>query len=182
MRKLSGIIAAFLMSLILVMFLLLAMGFRVNITDSIPIGLYRITGLTNLKNSFVMFCPDDRPAFKQGLKRHYIDPGLCSGGYGYLMKKVLAIQGDTVSVTAEGVFVNQTLIPFSKPKLKDGLNRSLPQWRVLNYQLQDDEIMTMTSQSTWSFDGRYYGPVRTGQIKGVITPVRVKATVEKNHE
>ena len=182
MKTWSGNTAIFSISIISVGFLLMAMGFRLNITNSLPIGLYRITSLTSLKNSFVMFCPDDRPAFKQGLKRNYIDPGLCPGGYGYLMKKVVAMQGDTVSVTAEGVFVNQALIPLSKPKLNDGLNRTLPQWRVLNYQLKNDEVMTMTSQSEWSFDGRYYGPVRTGQIKGVITPVWVSATVGKKHE
>ncbi|MGC1181595.1 S26 family signal peptidase, partial [Legionella sp.] len=103
------------------------------------------------------------------------NPGLCPGGYGYLMKKVVAIQGDIVSVTSEGVFVNQTLIPFSKPKLNDGMNRTLPQWRIVNYPLQKDEVMTMTSQSEWSFDGRYYGPIRTGLIKGVITAVWVNA-------
>lgn len=179
MRTLLGIIAVFLISLISVALLLMAMGFRVNVSDSIPIGLYRIAGLTNLKNSFVMFCPDDRQAFKTGIERHYINHGLCPGGYGYLMKKVVAIYGDTVSVTAEGVFVNQKLLPFSKPKLNDGLNRTLPQWRTVNYKLKEDEIMTMTSQSDWSFDGRYYGPVHIGQIKGMITPVWVKQSGEK---
>ncbi|HDU7913666.1 TPA: S26 family signal peptidase, partial [Legionella pneumophila] len=42
-----------------------------------------------------------------------------------------------------------------------------------NYQLQKDEVMTMTSQSEWSFDGRYYGLVYTRQIKGMITPIWV---------
>jgi conjugative transfer signal peptidase TraF len=103
----------------------------------------------------------------------YIDYGLYCSGYGYLMKKVVAVSGDTLSVTNEGVFVNQTLIPYSKPKLQDGMNRTLPQWQVMNYQLQEDEIMTMTNQSKWSFDGRYYGLVHIGQIKGTLTPLWV---------
>ena len=57
------------------------------------------------------------------------------------------------------------------------MNRKLPEWRALNYQLKEDEIMTMTSQSSWSFDGRYYGPIRIGQIKGMITPVWVKRNI-----
>lgn len=98
------------------------MGFRINITESIPIGLYRITSVNNLKNTFVIFCPDGRSAFKQGLERGYINP-LCPGGYGYLMKKIVAIKGDVVSVTGEGVFVNGQFVPYSKPKLQNGMGR-----------------------------------------------------------
>ncbi|WP_248296807.1 S26 family signal peptidase, partial [Legionella pneumophila] len=105
--------------------------------------------------------------------RGYIDHGLFCDGYGYLMKKVVAVSGDILSVTNEGVFANQILIPYSKPKLLDGVKRVLPQWQVMNYQLQKDEVMTMTSQSEWSFDGRYYGLVHTRQIKGMITPIWV---------
>ncbi|BCA95188.1 putative conjugal transfer protein TraF [Legionella antarctica] len=171
-----------LISLIGLAFLLIAMGFRINLTDSIPVGLYRITHEGNLKNTFVIFCPDDRQAFRVGLSRGYIDHGLYCGGYGYLMKKVVASPGDILSVTDTGVFVNQDRIPFSKPKLKDGLNRPLPQWHATNYQLKEDELLTMTSQSEWSFDGRYYGLVHSGQIKGMLRPLWVINKQENNHE
>ena len=95
------------------------------------------------------------------------------------MKKVVAVSSDILSVTNEGVFVNQMLIPYSKPKLEDGMNRPLPQWQIMNYALQEDEIMTMTSQSEWSFDGRYYGLVHKEQIKGVLTPIWVINKREK---
>ncbi|WP_133128618.1 conjugative transfer signal peptidase TraF [Legionella nagasakiensis] len=179
MKKFTSWIAVLMLSIISMAFLLMLMGFRVNTTDSIPVGLYRITNLKNIKNAFVIFCPEDRPAFKEGLERGYIDSGLCPDGYGYLMKKVVATNGDKISVTSEGVFVNHQPIPFSKPIPSDGMDRPLPQWHTRNYQLKEDEILTMTSQSAWSFDSRYYGPVHTGQIKGMITPVWVKATMEK---
>lgn len=171
-----------LISLIGLVYLLIAMGFRINLTDSIPVGLYRITHEGELKNAYVIFCPDNRPAFRLGLDRSYIDHGLNCGGYGYLMKKVVAIPGDIVSTTKAGVFVNQERIPFSKQKLKDGLNRLLPQWHATNYQLSKDELMTMTSQSEWSFDGRYYGLVQTGQIKGMLRPLWVINKLEKSHD
>ncbi|VEG89819.1 conjugative transfer signal peptidase TraF [Legionella spiritensis] len=182
MRKLTAWITVFLISILSAVLLLVAMGFRINLTDSIPIGVYRMTDIKNLKNGFVIFCPEDKPAFQQARDRGYIDSGLCHGGYGYLMKKVVALRGDNISVTDEGVLVNHQLIPFSKPISTDGMNRLLPQWRTRDYQLKEDEIMTMTSQSEWSFDSRYYGPVHTGQIKGMITPVWVKATMEKVYE
>lgn len=173
MKKLSVITAVFLISLIAASFFLVAMGFRVNLTESIPIGLYRITSPHAVKNAYVIFCPDNRESFKLGINRGYIDHGLYCGGYGYLMKKVVAVSGDILSVTPDGVFVNQMRIRYSKPKLKDGMRRILPQWQVSNYRLKDNELMTMTNQSEWSFDGRYYGLVHTGQIKGIITPIWV---------
>ena len=179
MKQLSVGIAVFLLGIITMALLFRVLGFRVNLTDSIPLGLYRTTNIKSLKNSFVIFCPDDRPAFRQGINRGYIDSGLCPDGYGYLMKKVVATKGDRVSVTPEGIFVNQALIPFSKPQSQDGMSRLLPRWQALNYQLKEDELITMTSQSAWSFDSRYYGPVHLRQIKGVITPVWVKTTVEQ---
>ncbi|KTD14360.1 conjugative transfer signal peptidase TraF [Legionella israelensis] len=182
MRKLTAWISIFLLSILSAVLLLIAMGFRINMTDSIPIGLYRISNIKNLKNAFVIFCPEDKPVFQQAKNRGYIGSGFCPGGYGYLMKKVVAIKGDIISVTDEGVLVNHQLISFSKPISTDGINRPLPQWRTIDYQLKEDEILTMTSQSAWSFDSRYYGPVHLSQIKGIITPVWVKATMEKLHE
>lgn len=171
MKKYAAMIAILLISVIGIVMFLMLLGFRINITDSIPVGLYRMTTIKNLKNSFVIFCPDNRLAFKQGMERSYIDPGFCIGGYGFLMKKVVAVSGDQVSVTSDGVFVNHKRLPYSTPKLRDGANCLLPQWQVLNYRLKADELMTMTSQNEWSFDGRYYGPIRIGQVKGVITPI-----------
>ncbi|HHF7368213.1 TPA: conjugative transfer signal peptidase TraF [Legionella bozemanae] len=173
MKKLSILIAIVLISLIAAGALFHAMGFRINLTESIPVGLYRITSAAPIKNAYVIFCPDDRESFRLARDRGYLDHGLYCNGYGYLMKKVVAVSGDTLSVANEGVFVNHMLIPHSKPKLQDGMNRALPQLQVTNYQLQKDEVMTMTSQSEWSFDGRYYGLVHTRQIKGVITHIWV---------
>lgn len=182
MRKWMAWISIFLLGILIAALLLVVMGFRINLTDSIPIGLYRMTGIKNLKNAFVIFCPEDKPAFQHAIDRGYIDSGLCPGNYGYLMKKIVAIKGDKISVTDKGVYVNHQLLPFSKPISVDEMKRPLPQWRTTDYQLKEDEILTMTSQSAWSFDSRYYGPVHTGQIKGMITPVWVKATMEKVYE
>ncbi|HIF0226155.1 conjugative transfer signal peptidase TraF [Legionella pneumophila serogroup 1] len=181
MKKLSVITTIGLIGILCLAFILIAIGFRVNLTDSIPAGLYRINNTGNIKNSYVIFCPDDRKAFKQAMKRGYIDHGLHCSGYGYLMKKVVATSGDVISVTSKGVFVNHTLIPYSKPKLKDGMSRLLPQWHALNYRLKEGEFVTMTSQSEWSFDSRYYGPIHIGQIKGIITPIWVINKLENKH-
>lgn len=157
--------------LLMVALLFSLMGFRINTSDSIPKGLYRLSKTSNFKNKFALFCPSNTIVFKQGLARGYIDHGLCPHGFGYLMKKVVAVKGDVVSSTKEGFTVNGQRLRFSKPKTEDGLKRPLIFWQVLNYQLKEDEVLTMTTQSPWSFDGRYYGLVSTGQLKGMLKPI-----------
>ncbi|TIG74822.1 conjugative transfer signal peptidase TraF, partial [Legionella pneumophila] len=110
MKKLSAFTSIFLISLIVLAALFHGMGFRINLTESIPIGLYRITGEAPIKNAYVIFCPDNRKSFRLAKDRGYIDHGLFCDGYGYLMKKVVAVSGDILSVTNEGVFANQILI------------------------------------------------------------------------
>lgn len=55
MKKLSVIISIFLISLIVLAALFHGMGFRINLTESIPIGLYRITSAAPIKNTYVIF-------------------------------------------------------------------------------------------------------------------------------
>ena len=47
----------------------------------------------------------------------------------------------------------------------DAANRPINQWRIKGYQLKYNELLTMTDQDKWSFDGRYYGLIKANQIK-----------------
>ena len=53
----------------------------------------------------------------------------------------------------------------------DGANRALNQWRIKDYQLKNNELLTMTDQDRSSFDSRYYGLIKANQVKGVIAPI-----------
>jgi conjugative transfer signal peptidase TraF len=181
MRKLSAIMSAIFLVFIFGILAIHQLGYRVNISDSIPRGLYRIASSSNFKNQYVIFCPDGRSTFKDANQRGYIASGHCSSGLGYLMKKVVAIAGDVISVTDKGVIVNSVLLPYSKPLLNDGVGKPLHQWRTNNYQLKQDEILTMTDQDKWSFDGRYYGLIKARQIIGVLTPVWVNLLMQSNY-
>jgi conjugative transfer signal peptidase TraF len=149
-------------------------GLRINTTDSVPRGVYQLSNSTELKSNYVLFCPDEREIFSQAIDRGYLHKGFCESGTGYMIKKVVAISGDTISIGDNGVFVNGKLQPFSKPLAQDGAGRELTSFKLSNYKLNNEELLTMTDQNDWSFDGRYYGLIKTGQIKGVLTPVWVK--------
>lgn len=180
MRTLSNGLVASIACVFGVFFLLFLLGYRVNLTDSIPKGLYRITHSTRIKNNYVLFCPDKRNAFKTANARGYIDNGFCPSGFGYMMKKVVAVASDKISITDLGVIVNDKLLPYSVPLATDGANRALPHWRIQNYQLKQHELLTMTDQDNWSFDGRYYGLIKTNQIKGMLIPIWVKPIEDIN--
>jgi conjugative transfer signal peptidase TraF len=162
--------------LVLVVWFLVS-GYRINTSHSIPIGLYKITHTTELAGHYVLLCPPDTSVFQEARKRGYIHAGFCPGNLGYLMKKVVAMAGDSVSSTPEGITVNNILLPFSKAKAFDGNRNPLPEWRVQNYHLQDGELLLMTDQSEKSFDARYFGLIKKTQIRHVIMPVMVKPLI-----
>jgi conjugative transfer signal peptidase TraF len=141
---------------------------RINTTKSIPIGLYRTTSDPVEKGSYVIFCPPNEIVFDDAKERGYIGAGFCPGGYGYMMKRVVAANDDEVSITYEGVFVNGELLAFSAPLKNDKVGRPLPRLEVNQYTLNTSELLLMSDVSGTSFDGRYFGPINRKQVKGVI--------------
>ena len=146
-------------------------GARVNTTKSIPVGLYWLTEEPVEKGAYVIFCPPQVGVFDDAKERGYIGAGFCPGGYGFMMKLVLAAKDDHVAVTGEGVTVNGQLLPLSTPLATDKAGRELPRYQATHYTLGNSELLLMSDVSGTSFDGRYYGPISRNQIKGVIRPV-----------
>jgi len=148
-----------------------AVGARINTSKSIPLGLYWTSDAAVTKGEYVIFCPPQRRVFEDARGRGYIGSGFCPGGYGYMMKKVLAAKGDTVSVTPQGVTVNDELLPYSKPLPTDAVGQPLPRMSDERYTLGESELLLMTDSSATSFDARYFGTVTRAQVKSVIRPV-----------
>lgn len=146
-------------------------GARVNTTKSIPVGLYWMTEAPVEKGAYVIFCPPQVGVFDEAKQRGYIGAGFCPGGYGYMMKKILAAKDDAVAVTPAGVTVNGQLLPLSVPLAADNTGQALPRYQSSEYILGNTELLLMSDVSGTSFDGRYYGPVNREQIKGVIRPI-----------
>ncbi len=148
-----------------------AAGARINTTKSIPVGLYWTTSAPVEKGAYVLWCPPKAGVFDDAKERGYIGAGFCAGGYGYMMKRVLAAKSDTVTVTDDGVRVNGELLPLSKPIKTDSAGRPLPRFQADRYTLGNSEVLLMSDVSGTSFDGRYFGPINLSQVKTVIRPV-----------
>ena len=159
---------------IVILFLLLAgylLGFRFNTSNSIPIGLYRMISPPVSVGDYVIFCPPQSDIVKTAQDRGYIEAGFCPGGFGALMKKVMAVAGDIVSSNVFGVSVNGYYLPFSQPHTTDAAGQTLTFWECDHCLLKSHELLLMTDQSPFSFDARYFGLVTTARVQGVIEPI-----------
>jgi conjugative transfer signal peptidase TraF len=141
-----------------------AAGLRVNITRSIPVGVYQLTDVPVGKGEYVIFCPPQTALFDEARERGYIGAGFCPGGYGYMMKRVLATGNDRIVSTDEGLRINGSLLPLSKSLETDRAGRMLPRYGLDDYRLDPLELLLMSDVSGTSFDGRYFGPVEMRQV------------------
>jgi conjugative transfer signal peptidase TraF len=157
-------------SILLLGYCAYATGARVNTTHSIPPGLYWLTDRPIEKGAYVIFCPPPSDVFDEAKRRGYFKACICPGKYQYLMKKVLAVKHDKVSVTELGVRVNDELLPFSVPLKSDSAGRPLPVLRT-EFELAETELLLMTDVSQKSFDSRYFGLIPQSQIQSVIRPI-----------
>jgi conjugative transfer signal peptidase TraF len=123
------------------------------------------------KGEYVIFCPPESALFDEARKRGYIGAGYCPGGYGFMMKRILAISYDRITTGLKGVSVNGTLLPLSGRMEADKAGRPLPPYPFDAYTLDDSELLLMSDISGTSFDGRYFGPIGKTQIKGIIKPI-----------
>lgn len=146
-------------------------GMRINTTESIPLGLYKIANETATKGDYVLFCPTTDDVFVEAKKRGYISIGLCEGSAGLMMKKILAAKGDVVSSGVNGVFVNGKKLVNSTPKLKDGNGNLMQIFETEKVMLDEQQVLLMSDSSANSFDARYFGLVNKSQIKSKIQPV-----------
>src|SRR6266481_5194447 len=104
----------------------------VNRTHSLPVGLYYWSDVPIKKGSIVLFKPDRSIAPEQvGFDRGYEARELP------LLKRVVALAGDVVSVSSSGVSINGQLLPNSAPLFHDEADRPLTNGTVGSLQAGD---------------------------------------------
>ena len=140
-------------------------GLRINTTPSEPLGLWRIVPLTRsvLPGETVFVCPPENTAMRVARQRGYLRPGLCPGGFGPLIKTVIAVAGQRVDVT-DRVAIDGVPIPGSRIIKKDAQGRSLrPDQSGM---VRPGEVY-LHSDFMGSWDSRYFGPVPVSGVLGL---------------
>lgn len=90
---------------------------------------------------------------------------------GRIMKRLVGVAGDRVTIDATGVEVNGIRLVNSSPLRSDAAGRPLVPYSLKNYVLEPTEVLLMSEYNPASFDSRYFGPLQTTTIESVVTPL-----------
>lgn len=169
-RRNVRLVVLFLLLVLLLCLLLLA-GFRYNHTNSFPPGVYWTVPKAPAINDLVIFEPPQTPIFELALHRGYTYSGGGWRPYEPMVKRLVAVGGDVVSIDDAGVTVNGRMLVNSKPMPVDAAGRPMPVLRLHDYRLAQSEVLLMSDYAPNSFDARYFGPLPRACIQGVVRPV-----------
>ena len=144
-------------------------GYRLNLTPSEPLGLWRIEELQRpvAIGDLVFLCPPTTAVFAEAWRRGYLRRGLCPSGFAPLIKTVAALPGQRVEIT-DHVLIDGRSVPGSSVRGRDGEGRMLspdPGGVV------PPHYLFLHSSFASSYDSRYFGPVSDSGLLGVARPV-----------
>lgn len=143
-------------------------GLRLNLTGSLPVGVYLASRAAPTRDAIVLSCL--RPNVAAFAKERGYVPrgGGCPGGVLPVGKPIVAVAGDTVTVTPTGLLVNGRPVPNSQPLAADRQGRPLPRLAVGRYVVRPGALWVVSSYSRYSFDSRYFGAVETRQVRASV--------------
>lgn len=158
--KYSGIsIVAILIMGNIVMSITKYLGIYYNTSHSVD-GLFfkDVVGLPE-KNDYVLACPPQSQVTQTAKARHYITYGPCPGNYEYLIKKLVAVPGDKITIIKNGMYVNDIKLNNSEQQITDGNGAPMNLVEIKDHVLLNDQYLLFGDNSAKSFDSRYFGLV-----------------------
>lgn len=168
-RRAAGIILMAALAAILSIGIALIGGYRINLTPSEPLGLWRILPLYRpvAVNDLVFICPPETAEMREARARGYLRSGPCPGGVAPLIKTVIAVAGQHVEIGVS-VSVEGHLVASSRLAARDGKGRPLT--RFPSGTVSAGHVF-LHSASPGSYDSRYFGPVPASGIIGLAQEV-----------
>ena len=144
-------------------------GYRLNLTPSEPLGLWKIEPLTRtvVIGDVVFDCLPASEEFAVALERGYLRSGLCTDGVAPLIKTVVAVSGQRVGVGSH-VVIDRLPLPYSTVQPSDGAGRPL---HPFTGGIVPPGHLFLHSDFASSYDSRYFGPVPETGLLGLARPV-----------
>jgi conjugative transfer signal peptidase TraF len=132
-----------------------------NVSESAPVGLYRIGEVRVLASGDMVLAHVPRRFRRLAAERHYIPLNVP------LVKRVAAVPGHRVCADRAAIVINGTFV--AARSARDGQGRLMPSWNGCVVLGRGVYFLLMDSPA--SFDGRYFGPTRRADIIGGATPI-----------
>jgi conjugative transfer signal peptidase TraF len=144
-------------------------GFRLNLTPSYPLGLWRIEPLARpvAVGDRIFICPPQTPAFALGVERGYVRTGTCKGGVSPLIKTVVALSGQRIEI-AGNVTIDGRVLPHSEVRAVDAAGRALSPY---SGGVVPAGTLFLHSDFAGSYDSRYFGPIPASGLLGLAHPI-----------
>ena len=143
-------------------------GLRLNLTRSLPIGLYVASRAALARGVTVLVClPPGVARFAKA--RGYVPRGgSCPEGIAPIGKRVLGVPGDSICVTAAGLVVNGTPVANTRPLRLDHRGQPLPRLALGCSVVAPGHLWVVSSYSPASFDSRYFGAIASGDVRSSV--------------
>lgn len=129
-------------------------NFRINVSESIPTGIYRVYPIDTIKKGDCIVFETDKNTREFMLKRGYIQKSSKA-----FIKKVAGMEGDIIEID-EYLKINGKTI--KKIHTKDSMGNPLP-LKTGKYTLKKDEFF-MFGDHERSFDSSYMGIIKREQM------------------
>ncbi len=129
-------------------------GFRLNLTDSVPVGLYRETRELPSRGDLVSFCMESDAQAVQA-SRYLQRSLLCPNGLQPLIKEIAAVSGDRIDVLPDRLLINGRPVPESGIRREDSKGRKIAS-RLVSGPVPEGMALALGNKAG-SFDGRYFG-------------------------
>ena len=154
--------------LVIVLIAVWLFGFRVNITPSLPKGIYQISSESIERDDLVAFCLGfDNPFSVLADERGYLGPGSCPSGLRPLLKRLVGLPGDQVVINADGISLNGNLLPGSGRPSHDSQGRRLPDSLLHEGAITVGVGLLLSQGHAGSFDSRHFGLIPLASLKKV---------------
>ncbi len=154
-----------------------SMGYRINVTPSVPVGIWRVIPLSGKieRGQIVSICPPLNEAFIEARGRGYLSKGRCPSGLEPMLKPVAAIAGDVIGQSPVGLVLNGEVLSNTAALAADSLGRPLPSRQAAQFVIGKNEVFLLSTATVLSFDSRYFGPLPVTTVEGFAVPVWVMA-------
>ncbi|WEX85772.1 S26 family signal peptidase [Sinorhizobium garamanticum] len=164
MSRFAYLMTAYFATMVIIITAFITMPLRLvwNASASTPIGLYEITPADRLEVADLVAVTAPEPLATFMHERGYLPRGVP------LMKRVVALPGQTVCRTGRDVLVDGAFIAAALDRDREG--RELPVWQGCRI-IAKGQLFLMNWQVQDSLDGRYFGPLPDSSVLGRAVPL-----------